>query len=151
MNKHEIMSLIESMIDDSKTAVLATVDTDNMPHMRWITPGCFQQRPGAIYMLSNPEFSKVDHIRNNPKVEMMFQTKALDKVMNVRGRVNILDNPSIRSEVLECVARNLGSFWRINSEERDLAVLELIIEEATLYLPGKGSRVTVEFGSDVSE
>ena len=148
MNKHEIMSLIESIVEDTHIAVLSTVDQDGAPHSRWVTPGCIEERAGAVFMISSSRFSKIDHIRSNPRAELLFQTKALDQVLNVNGRVNLLDNPSIRAETLECIGKNLHPFWRINQPENELIVLEFIIDEVTLYLPQKGTRVTINFSSE---
>jgi len=150
VNNHEMVILIESIIEESKTVVLATVDKDCIPHMRWVTPCCIRQRAGYIYMITSPGLSKIQHIQNNPMVEMMIQTRQLDKVVNVRGKVFITDNPLIRSEVLECIARNLQSFWKISSSEEDLVVMEMVIEKAHLYLPQKGSRELVDFESGES-
>jgi pyridoxamine 5'-phosphate oxidase len=84
-------------------------------------------------------------------VQWIFQTRSLDKIINVEGKVNLLDNPSIRSEVLEVVGPRLVAFWKINVDERDLLVLETVIEKATYYLPMKGTKETVIFGREERE
>lgn len=150
MNKQEMISLIESIIEESKTVVLATVDKECLPHMRWVTPCCIRQRPGYIYMITSPELSKFQQIQNNPMVEIMIQTASLDKIINIKGKVFITQNPLIRSEVLECVAKNLQSFWKISSNEEDLVVLETTIQKAHLYIPQKGIREHVDFESGES-
>lgn len=145
MNKHEIMGLIGTILEDNRTAVLATVDQNGSPHLRWITPGCIEERAGTIFMISAKSLSKVEQIQSNPNVELMFQTRTLDKVLHVSGKINLLKNPSIRAETLECIGRHLHTFWNLNQPETDLIVLELVIDKATYYLPLKGSRITVDF------
>ncbi len=144
MDKRDVMAALEATIEDSKTAVLATVDRENRPHIRWVVPGCLRDRPGAIYTVSASHFPKIEQLLNNPRVEMMFQTRSLDKIVNVRGRMNILDNPSIRAEVLECLASRLRAFWKANVPAGDLVVLELVMEEATYYSPMDGVRMTIQ-------
>jgi pyridoxamine 5'-phosphate oxidase len=148
MIKHEILTIIESMIDETHAAVLSTVDSSGAPHSRWITPGILEERTGVIFMISGSNLSKVDQIKGNPYVNMLFQTKSLDKVVSVEGKVNIVENPSIRSEVLECVGKHLHAFWKINSPEKEIVVLELIIEQATLSIPLRGSKLTVKFAGE---
>jgi len=52
-----------------------------------------------------------------------------------------VDNPSLRSEVLEIVGPRLHAFWKVCADERDLLVLEtIIIEVGIFYMPMKGSK-----------
>jgi general stress protein 26 len=148
MTKTKIMEIIQALIDDSKTAVLTTVDPSGVPTTRWVTPGCVKERYGALYLVSEIHLSKVKHIKENPLASMMFQTRSLDRILSVKGRVNIISNPSILTETLECVGHNLHSFWKIETEHRELVVLEFIIEEAKYYLPLTGSVEIVSFTSE---
>ncbi len=91
--------------------------------------------------------AKIDQI-NNPQAEMIFQTMSLEKIVNVTGIINILDNPSIRSEVLESIGKHLHAFWKINKPEKELVVLELIIERATVYNPVIGLKTTINFSGE---
>ncbi len=38
MTKNEIMTEFDIILEEAKTAVLATTDSDGLPHMRWMTP-----------------------------------------------------------------------------------------------------------------
>jgi hypothetical protein len=89
----------------------------------------------------------VDQVRAHPLVEWTFQTPALDEVITVRGRMNVVDNPSLRAEALEVIGPRLRVFWRLAPDERDLAVLETVIEQATRYLPMEGRKDVVRFGA----
>ena len=40
-------------------------------------------------------------VRAHPRVEWMFQTPTLDEIVSVRGAINVVENPSLRAEVLE--------------------------------------------------
>jgi pyridoxamine 5'-phosphate oxidase len=143
------MGLIESFIEESPLAVLATADMNGKPHIRWITPGCIKERVCTVFMVSGSHFSKISQIHENPQAELMFQTRSLDKILNVRGKINLLDNPSIQTEVIECIGPNLGSFWKSNRAENDLVVMEFVIMEAVVYNPQKGTRITVNFTEEV--
>ena len=145
MEKREILAYIERIIEEAKAAVLATVDEKGLPHMRWMTPGLLDGREGAVFAVASRRSAKVKHLSANPIVQWIFQSPALDRIVVVDGKVNIVDNPSIRSEVLEVVGSRLRAFWKMYEEERDLLVLETIIERAQYYLPMKGVKETVSF------
>ena len=134
MEKNEILSLIESLVDDSQVAVLATVDPDGKPSMRWMTPAIISGRPASLFAITSPNFRKVMHIEKNADVEWMIQTRDLNRVVNITGRVNVVDNPSLKSEVLESIGKRLEVFWRVN-RKTDFLVLETVITEATFFRP----------------
>jgi len=142
------MERVEAILEAHGTGLLATVGDDGGPHVRWLTPALLRGRFGAIYVLTGPRFAKVDQVRAHPRVEWMFQTPALDEIVTVRGRINVVDNPSLRSEALEVIGPRLRAFWKLARDERDLAVLETVVEEATRYLPMQGRKDTVRFGAE---
>ena len=144
MNQHEMMGKIERLVDDAKVAVLATVDSDGRPHVRWMTPAVIPGRPGAVFAVTAPDFAKVHQLEANPNVEWLFQSRALDEVVNLRGRINVVDNPSLRSEVLEAVGHRLAIFWRACQGE-DCVVLETVAEEAVYQRTAMHVREVVAF------
>ena len=136
--------MLSHVVDESHAAVLASVDTSGRPHVRWVVPGFLPDRSGAVYTVSVSSYPKIEQLLNNPHAEMMFQTHGLNKIINLRGVVNILDNPSIRSEALECLGERLHAFWRSALPEGDLVVLEFVLQEATYYVPMNNSRLTLD-------
>jgi pyridoxamine 5'-phosphate oxidase len=146
MEKREVLAAIENIVDEVKTAIFATVDREGRPRMRWVTPALLRGRSGALYFITYPGSAKVEQIAGNPNAQWIFQTRALDRIITVDGKVTVIDNPSMRSEVLEVVGPRLTAFWKINLDERDLLVIETIIEKAVHYRPMKGERETVDFG-----
>jgi general stress protein 26 len=143
MTKQEVLHTVAMILNEAHTAVLATTDKDGRPHIRWMTPALIEGRSGAVYAVTSPQFGKVHQLEAHPEVEWMFQTPVLDTVVTIRGRINIVDNPSILSEVLETLGPFMRSFWKLKGEERDLVVLETIIEEAIHYKPMKGLKEVV--------
>ena len=147
MNKHEIMYKIEQILETTPMGVLATVGKDGAPRMRWMTPAVIKGRPDVLFAVTSPEFEKVVQLETHPEVEWMIQTRALDQVVNLKGRINVLDNPSIRSEIIEHLGKKLTVFWRVNPETTDFLVLETIIGEATFFRPMKNYKETVRFNT----
>jgi hypothetical protein len=98
-----------------------------------------------VYALTAPRFSKVVHVRAHARVEWMFQTPTLDEVISIRGLLNVVENPSLRSEVLEVLGPRLQTFWKLAHDARDLVVLETVADEAVRYLPMQGKKDIVRF------
>ena len=145
MDNREVMNRVGAIIDAHGTGLLATVDENGDPRVRWLTPTVLRDRPGALFAITAPRFAKVLQVRAHPKVEWMFQTPTLDEVITVRGHLNVVENPSLRAEVLEVLGPRLATFWKLAHDARDLVVLETVVEEATRYLPMDGRKDTVRF------
>lgn len=145
MTKHEVMYKVEQILETTHAGILATLDQDGKPRMRWMTPAILRERAGVLFAVTSPDFEKVMQLETHPEVEWMIQTRALDQIVNLRGKMNLLDNPSIRSEVMEHLGKQLTVFWRVNPEKTDFIVLETVIEEATFFRPMKGYKETVHF------
>lgn len=138
MKMFELMTLLGTIADDAKAALLSTVDTQGVPQMRWVTPGCVPNRSGSIFIVTALQFDKVAQLTKNPQATMLFQTLALDKIVNIAGTVSVLKGPLILSEVLEVVGKRLSAFWKRPAPQRELLVLEFVITSASLYLPQTG-------------
>ncbi len=145
MDTKSFTATLASLIEDAKTAVFATVDTDGQPNMRWMTPTLLDDRPGAIYAVTSPDFRKINHLDSNSKAQWMFQSKLLDKVLTVDGVVNIVDNSSMKAEVLEAIGRRLTVFWRINTDATKLVVVETILSHGFYFEPLTEVRESVSF------
>lgn len=145
MEKREILGHISHIIDEAKVAIFATVDEKGAPQTRWMTPALLPGREGAVYTVAYRSSRKLRHVAANPRAQWTFSSPALDRILVVDGRANIVDNPSIRSEVLEAVGERLRAFWKMYDDERDLLVIETVVERAQYYLPMKAMKETVTF------
>ncbi len=145
MTQHEIVNKLTEIIDDAKTGILATVDAEGRPHIRWMTPATLRDRQTALFAVTCPDFAKVEHLKTNRKVTWMFQSKQLNKIVQLSGKVNIIDNPSLKNEVLEVLAPRLDVFWKVNCVSAEFIVLETVIDEATYFEPLSNIHETVKF------
>jgi pyridoxamine 5'-phosphate oxidase len=145
MDNREVMNRVGAIIEAHGTGLLATIDDNGHPHVRWMTPTLLRASPGVIYALTAPGFSTFDQVRAHAQVEWMFQTPTLDEVITIRGLVNVVDNPSLRSEVLEALGTRLNALWKLAPQIPDLVVLETVVEKAVRYLPMQGHQDIVRF------
>lgn len=145
MKIQEMMEKIEFILEDAKAGILATSDKDGRPHMRWMTPAVLKEWPQTIFAVTSPHFHKIIQLSSGNKVEWMLQTRALDQIVNIKGVINVLDNPSLKAQIMEAIGKKLTVFWNINNEKTDFIVLETIIEEAAYFAPMKGIKETLNF------
>ena len=85
MDSREVMNRVGAIIEAHGTGLLATVDEEGNPHLRWLTPTLLRDRPGRDLRLTAPRLSKVVQVRAHAQVEWMFQTPTLDEVISIRG------------------------------------------------------------------
>ncbi len=142
MTKIEILGALDAIINDAQVGILATTDPDGRPAMRWMTPTQVRGRRGHLYAVTSPGFRKIRHIEAHPGVEWMFQTRDLNRIVTVKGAASIVDNPQLKSEVLESIGPRLEVFWRVN-DKTDFVVLETVIEQVSVFDTMKHRRDSV--------
>jgi general stress protein 26 len=143
MTRREIVQVLEMILNEAHAAILATSDGQGRPRMRWMTPALIPGRSGAVFAVTSRGFTKVNQLSAHSEVEWLFQTPVLDTIVTLRGKINLVDNPSLLAEVLEALGPYMRSFWKLQGGERELLVLETIIEEAIYYKPMKGLKEVV--------
>ncbi len=140
MDVNALFDVMERLIEESKVAILANVDQQGRPRMRWMSPAVIRGQSGCLYALTAPDFAKTSQLQQQPAVEWMIQGPALREMLRVRGTVELIDNPALKSDVLEALGGKLGAFWRSNPDPSNMIVLETIIEELVYYQPMKDQR-----------
>ena len=145
MDNRQLMNRVEEILEDAKAAVLATVDEEGRPLLRWMTPTVLKGREGYLYAVTTPKTRKLVSLDSQPLVEWMIQTRALTEVVNVRGIMRAVDSPALKSEVMEALGSWLTVFWKINPDKTDFVVTETMIREAVYFKPMKAEKVKVTF------
>ena len=145
MNQNEIMTKIETIVDESKVGLLATTDKKNCPRVRWMTPAILPQRGGSIYAFSDANAMKIQDIMHQGEVKWLFQTHDLKEVVSARGITHVTTNPSIKNEVMDLLVSHLTKLWTLNLSHTETVVLETVITEATYTRPLDNYEITVVF------
>ncbi len=143
-----MLNAMERVLEVSRIAILATVDADGRPHVRWMTPTVVRGRDGFLYAVTSPDFHKAAEAEENPAVEWLIQTKSLDEILTVRGQISVVDDAAAKAEVLEAIGGNLGVFWKMNPDESKLVVLETEIDEIVQLKPMTGHRTLTRIGGE---
>ncbi len=140
MDGKQLLLELDSVLDTKRTGVLSTIDEKGFPQMRWMTPGIIPGQEGRIYCLANPDSLKVNQLEHNSQVGWMFNSGNMDRVISLKGRGKILQNPDLAGTVMEALGGNLANFWKLNHDPSHLLIIETIIEEIELYRPADGTR-----------
>ncbi len=82
-----------------------------------MTPALIKGRQDALFAITASGSPKVKDLIANSDVEWMLQSKALDQVVKLKGKIKILDNPVIKAEILEQIGSKLTTFWKINKKD----------------------------------
>lgn len=149
MNKSELIRLAEGILSESKTAVLATVDSDGSPRMRWMSPVFIRNFQNEIYAVTSTTFNKTGDINKNSNVQWMLQDKTLNTVITLNGQIRTVEDQSLKTEVLEIIGRQLQTFWTINSDPSSLVILETEITSGIVFYPVEGQKTKVSFTQEV--
>lgn len=145
MDRHGLMTKLAGILDQVSVGILATSEKKGFPAVRWMVPAVLKGRPNALFALTSSGLGK--HISENcsPDVTWMIQTVSLDKVISLHGKMNVIDNPSLKMEVLSVIGNKLHNFWKLDSDPEEFVILETVIEDGSYYVPLKGSTEKVKF------
>lgn len=145
MDQHEMLTKIETLIEESKVGLLATTDPQGKPRVRWMTPTIIPNRGPSIYAFSAAAAMKIKDIEHQPEVKWLIQTHDLTEIVSVRGDTFILDNPALKAEILEILVPHTTRLWTIDLSSTECVILETVIREATYYRPQEDFEETVVF------
>ena len=149
MTQRKILNKLNAILDEAGTAVLATEDSEGNARMRWMTPVILAHQPRTIFCIAAKSSAKVQQLTWNRNVQWMFQRRDLSEIINIQGFAGIVDNPALKTELIDILGPRLGVFWKANAEPEEFVVLETIIQETTYFKPLHGKKDTVSFTQEV--
>ncbi len=138
MTQTELLSVLERMLETNPYAVLSTAGPDGQPRARWMAPGLVRGRPGFLYCFTGAAFHKVDELSRNDRVEWLLGSPDHSEILNVEGRMVVLDNPALKAEVQEAIGAKLATFWKLEDDPSAVVVLETVITRFRYSRPSDG-------------
>ena len=138
MTQSELLSVLERMLEANPYAVLATAGPEGQPRARWMAPGLVRGRPGFLYCFTGAAFHKVEELAQNERVEWLLASKDQSEILNVEGRMVVLDNPAQKAEVQEAIGAKLATFWQLEDDPSAVVVLETVITRFRYSRPSDG-------------
>lgn len=147
MDQHHLLTRIETLIEESKVGLLATIDQDDKPRVRWMTPTIMPNRGASIFAFTASDAMKIQDIQHQPEVKWLIQTADLTEVVSVRGETYVVNNPALKAEVMEVLVPQITKLWTPDLYTVDTVILETVIRGATYYRPRENYEETVVFKS----
>ena len=145
MKRADFLITLSDLIRDVKAGLLATIDGRGHPHMRWMAPAVLDERPGGLYAVASRAFIRREQLSEHPAVQWMVQSRSLDTIFFLDGRMDIVDNHQLLEEVLDIVGAGLHSGGEQRLATDRLVVLETVLIRGTLLQPAANIREHVEF------
>lgn len=95
--------------------VLATVDEDGSPRMRWM--GALEEdpeQPWVFYLVCGVDSAKMDQIAQNPNAQLLFSQMDPWRVAALSGIAEAVDTPELRRLLWEAIPAMADYFSAID-------------------------------------
>jgi general stress protein 26 len=98
MSKHEVIGAAQDLIRAGGSFVLATVDQDGIPQVRWMGAALLEE-PLTVYMVAGAESRKMGQMKAHPKSQLMFQSADYARVATLSGTCEIVGDAKTKQRV----------------------------------------------------
>lgn len=130
-----VIRLAKQLADGNRPGVLATVDHDGAPHLRWMSTLSLQEFP-HLYALTSPASRKVAHIQRNPLVSWMFTTEMSSMVINLSGMAHVVIDKGEINRIWRLIENKTNAFFlSLDTMNDGVAVIDTIIEDVECIVP----------------
>ncbi|NVM35169.1 MAG: pyridoxamine 5'-phosphate oxidase family protein [Candidatus Lokiarchaeota archaeon] len=143
MELEEVIKLSEELIENSLLAYLSTIDSDGFPITRALLNTRYRERypefskfydkledKYVIYFSTNTSSSKIDHIKENPKVSVYFCDTEDFKGVMFGGEAEIVEDMDIKRQFwLDTSIR----YYPKGLEDPDYTILRFKPKDARFY------------------
>jgi general stress protein 26 len=130
-----VIDLAKKLADGKRPGILATVDEQGMPHLRWMATLSLHDWP-LLYTITSPTSRKVQHIKNNPNVSWMFSNEEMNIIVNIRGKARIESDSGKIQRVWKLLEdKSKAYFLSIATDGPGFAVIETEIEDIDAVVP----------------
>lgn len=143
MELNEAEKLSKELLDNSLVAYFSTVDSDGFPITRALLNTRYKERYPefsefydnlednyVIYFSTNTSSSKIDHIKQNPKVNVYFCDNEQFKGVMFGGEIEIIADMEIKRQFW--LDRSIR-YYPKGVEDPDYMILRFIPKNAILY------------------
>ena len=130
-----VIDIAKKLADGKRPGILATVDEQGMPHLRWMATLSLHDWP-RLYTITSPNSRKVQHIKAHPSVSWMFSNNEMNVVVNIRGKARIATDVVKMQHVWKLLEdKSKAYFLSIATDGPGYAVIETEIEDIDCIVP----------------
>ena len=147
MDTAEIREHVINVIEAGKQIfIFSTVDQEGRPHSRYMGTLNIHDDYSTFYMACKASSSKLQQIRGNPNVQVLFVTPDYMEVATLSGKAYPEDSDEIKKETWEKNPAMAGYF--ASAEAPDYAIIRFEPELAEYYCSSKNYEAeTIPWGA----
>jgi general stress protein 26 len=140
----DIIAAAKSIVDGHHPGILATVDEEGKPAVRWMTTLTFDEFP-IFHTLTRPDSRKVRQIIKNPQVNWLFTSRNRTLLLNLIGTACIrTDTPTLKRVWAKVVDKSLPYFMDQYAKGLGFVVIETRVETIECTSPKSALRYRIE-------
>lgn len=130
-----VIRLAKQLANGSRPGVMATVDSEGQPHVRWMATLSLQEFP-HLYALTAPNSRKVEHLRRNPRVSWLFTNDVSSAVVNLSGTATIITDKGAVNRIWRMIEdKSKAYFLELDTVSGGVAVIDTVIEDVECTFP----------------
>jgi general stress protein 26 len=138
LHAEHALRLARQLADGNRPGMLATVDGDGTPQMRWMQTLSLDQFP-HLYALCSPTSRKVAQVRAQPRVSWLFTSESGSMVVNLVGRANIITEPSEVNRVWRLIEHKENAYFLdLKTDADGIAVIDTLVDGVDCTVPKYG-------------
>jgi general stress protein 26 len=140
----DIIGVAKSIVNGHHPGILATVDGDGRPAIRWMATLSFDEFP-VFHTLTRPDSRKVAQITKHPDVNWMFFNHNRSLILNLVGTARVLSDVATLKRIWEkIVDKSLPYFLDQYAKGPGFVVLESTIKAIECASPKSALRFAIE-------
>lgn len=133
-----VVRLARQLANGTRPGMLATIDSDGVPRMRWMQTLSLDHFP-HLYALCSPSSRKVAQIRASPRVSWLFTSDSGNMIVNLSGRANIITEPAEVNGIWRLIEHKENAYFLdLKSDAEGIAVIDTLVDEVDCSVPKYG-------------
>lgn len=98
MTTEEIVATAREILTSGRAVVLATVDQQGMPQMRWMG-GVVVEEPLTVYLVAGAQSRKMHQIQAHPHAQVLAQDEGFARVVTCSGGAELVQDADVKKRV----------------------------------------------------
>ncbi|MDB6134810.1 MAG: pyridoxamine 5-phosphate oxidase-related FMN-binding protein [Verrucomicrobiales bacterium] len=140
----DILGLAKSLVNGRHPGILATVDANGSPRLRWMSTLSCEAFP-VFHSLTAPNSRKVREILRHPAVHWMFFNADKTLVLNLTGWARIIEETALLKQIWrKIVDTSHAYFLNEYAEKPGFVAIETTVEAIECSSPGNALRFEID-------
>jgi len=140
----DIIGIARHLVDGHHPGLLATVDENGNPAVRWMATLAFDEFP-VFHTLTRPDSRKVKQIAKHPAVNWMFFNRDRTLILNLIGEARVLSDATTLKRIWgKVVDKSLPYFLDQYTKGPGFVVIETTVKAIECTSPKSSLRFAID-------